>query len=144
MPTITNTIAIKANPDEVWRVLSDMPGTRYWLPGVVAADMAGDVRICRMADGEDVHEQISDVAPDRRSYRFEHLRVPLPVRQSGGSFAVTAGPDPGTATVTLTTTFEPLDPTGADQLTGMIHGVFQQSLESLRRFVEDALPWDAD
>lgn len=144
MPTITNTIDIKANPDDVWAVLSDMPATRHWLPGVVAAHMAGDVRICRMADAGEVHERISDIAPERRSYRFEHLRVPLPVRQSAGSFAVTAGPDPDTATVTLATTFEPLDPAGADQLTGMIHGAFQQSLESLRRFVEDKRPWDAD
>jgi len=30
-----------------------------------------------------------------------------------------------------------------DHLTDMIHGAFQQSLESLRRFVEDKLPWDA-
>jgi Domain of unknown function (DUF1905) len=51
-----------------------------------------------------------------------------------------AGPEPGSATVTLRTTFEPLDPTSADERTGMIQGAFQQSLESLRRFVEDSLP----
>jgi hypothetical protein len=56
---------------------------------------------------------------------------------------VSAGTGPHTAIVTLATTFEPLDPAGADQLTDMIHGAFQQSLESLRRFVEDELPWDA-
>jgi hypothetical protein len=65
------------------------------------------------------------------------------VHGSGGTFTVTAGPDPHTATVTLRTTFEPLDPSGADELTGMIQGAFQQSLESLRRYVEDKLPWDA-
>jgi hypothetical protein len=32
-------------------VLADMPATRQWLPGVVAARMDGDVRICEMADG---------------------------------------------------------------------------------------------
>jgi hypothetical protein len=143
MPTITNIIDIKAGPDDVWAVLADLPATRHWLPGVVTAAMSGDVRVCQMADGQEVHEKISDVSPERRSYRFEHLRVPLPVRQSGGTFAVTAGPDPYTATVTLATTFEPLDPNGADQLTGMIHGAFQQSLESSHRFVEDKLPWDA-
>jgi hypothetical protein len=46
-------------------------------------------------------------------------QVRLPVRTSGGTFTVTAGPDPDTATVTLTSTFEPLDPTGVDQLTDM-------------------------
>jgi uncharacterized protein YndB with AHSA1/START domain len=143
MPTITNIIDIKASPDDVWAVLADMPATRHWLPGVVAACMDGDVRVCQMADGRQVHEKISDISPDRRTYRFEHLRVPLPVRQSGGTFTVTAGPDPGSASVTLTTILEPLDPTSADQVTDMIHSAFQQSLESLRRYVEDKLPWDA-
>lgn len=62
------------------------------------------------------------------------------MRQSGGSLTVAPGPDPHTATVTLRTTFEPIDPTGTDQLTAMIHEAFPQSVESLRRFVEDRLP----
>jgi hypothetical protein len=96
-----------------------------------------------MADGQEVHEKISDILADRRSYRFEHLRVPSPVRQSGGTFTVTEGPNPDTATATLTTTFKPLDPAGKDQLTDMIHGAFQKSLDSLRRYMEDKLTWDA-
>jgi uncharacterized protein YndB with AHSA1/START domain len=143
MPTITNAIDITAAPDDVWAVLADMPATRQWLPGVVAARMDGDVRVCQMADGQQVHEKISDISPENRSFRFEHLRVPLPVQRSGGIFTVTAGSAPDTATVTLRTTFEPLDPTGAGELTGMIRGAFQQSLESLRRFVEEKRPWDA-
>ena len=56
---------------------------------------------------------------------------------------MTAGPDPHTATITVRTTFEPLDPTDVDQLTEIVHRAFQQSLESLRRFVEDNILWDA-
>jgi hypothetical protein len=48
-----------------------------------------------------------------------------------------------TATVTVRTTFEPIDPTGIDQLSDIVHSAFQQSLESLRRFVEVNIPWDA-
>jgi uncharacterized protein YndB with AHSA1/START domain len=109
MPTITTTIDIKSTPDDVWAVLSDMPATRQWLPGVVAARMAGDIRVCQMADGQQVHETISDISAEQRSFRFEHIQVPLPVRRSGGTFTVTAGSDPQTTTVTLRTTFEPLD-----------------------------------
>jgi uncharacterized protein YndB with AHSA1/START domain len=143
MPTITNTVTIKANPDDVWAALADMPATRRWLPGVTASHMDGDIRVCRMADGQEIHERICEISADTRSYRFEHVRVPLPVRQSGGTFTVTDGPGMDAATVTLTTTFEPLDPTGADQLTDMIHGAFQRSLQSLRRYVEDDQLWDA-
>jgi hypothetical protein len=110
------------------------------------ADTHGRIRVCPPSptpspSGPANHERISDISPDQRSYRFQHLRVPLPVRQSAGTFTVTTGPDADTATVTLTTTFEPIDPTGATQLADMVHGAFQQSLESLRRFIEDDLPW---
>src|SRR5262245_7798417 len=108
--TVTNTVDINADPDDVWAVLADLPATRWWLPGVVAARVDGDLRVCALADGQEVHERITDISPERRGYRFEHLRVPLPVRRSGGTFHVTAGGAPGTATVTLRTTFDPLDP----------------------------------
>ena len=64
MPTIRNTVTINATPDEVWAVLSDMPATRQWLPGVVAARMDGDLRVCTMADGQEVHVTMAtDVTP---------------------------------------------------------------------------------
>ena len=141
--TVTNTVEINAGPDDVWAVLADLPATRMWLPGVVSARMDDDLRICTTADGQEIHERISDISPEDRSYRFHHVLVPLPVQHSGGTFTVTAGTMPGTATVTLQTTFEPLDPAGVDELTIMIRDAFQQSLESLRRYVEEKATWDA-
>jgi uncharacterized protein YndB with AHSA1/START domain len=143
MPTIRNTVTINATPEEVWAVLSDMPATRQWLPGVVAARMDGDLRVCTMADGQEVHERISAVSDDARSFRFDHVRVPLPVRESGGTFTVIGGAAAGTTMVVLETTFEPLDPGGADELAAGVRGAFQQSLDSLRTFVEDKVAWDA-
>lgn len=143
MPTIRNTVTINATPEEVWAVLSDMPATRQWLPGVVAARMDGDLRVCTMADGQEVHERISHVSDDGRSFRFDHVRVPLPVRESGGAFTVTAGVAPATSDVDLETTFEPLDPSSVDQLTVGVQGAFQHSLDSLRTYVEEKVAWDA-
>lgn len=143
MPTIRNTVTINATPEEVWAVLSDMPATRQWLPGVVAARMDGDLRVCTMADGQEVHERISDVSDDARRFRFAHIRVPLPVRDSGGTFTVTAGTTAATSDVDLETTFEPLDPTSADQLAAGVRVAFQQSLDSLRAYVEEKVAWDA-
>jgi uncharacterized protein YndB with AHSA1/START domain len=141
--TVTNTVEINAGPDEVWAVLADLPATRMWLPGVVSARMDGDLRVCTTGDGQEIHERISDLSAEDRSYRFQHVRVPMPVRASGGIFTVTPGTDPGTSLVTLETTFEPLDPAGVDEVTGMIRGAFGQSLESLRRYVEEKVTWDA-
>ena len=101
--TVTNIVDIAAEPDVVWAVLADLPATPWWLPGVVAARVDGDVRVCSMADGQEIHERIGDVSPERRSYRFEHLRVPLPVQQSHGTFTVSAGPVAGTSRVVLQT-----------------------------------------
>jgi uncharacterized protein YndB with AHSA1/START domain len=139
---IVNTVDIKATANDVWQVLGDLAATRQWLPGVVAARVEGDLRVCTMADGQEVHEEISDYDAGRRSFRFRHLRVGLPVRDSGGTFVVSPGPA-GASTVTLTTTFEPSDPASADQVSAMIEGAFGASLESLRRFVEEKLAWDA-
>lgn len=141
--TVINTVDISADPDDVWAVLADLPATRSWLPGVVAARVDGDVRVCTMADGQEIREQISDLSAERRSYRFEHLRVPLPVERSGGTFTVTPGAAAGTTTVTLRTTFDPLDPIAAHDVGEMIRQAFGQSLESLRRYVEDKVAWDA-
>jgi uncharacterized protein YndB with AHSA1/START domain len=143
MPTIRNTVTINATPDQVWAVLSDMPATRQWLPGVVAARMDGDLRVCTMADGQEVRERISAMSDDARSFRFDHVRVPLPVRESGGTFTVIRGAVAGTTKVVLETTFEPLDPDGVDELAAGVRGAFQQSLDSLRTFVEDKVAWDA-
>jgi len=143
VPTVTNVIEISASPEAVWAVLADLPATRHWLPGVIRAHVDGDVRVCQMADGQEVHERITDVSADHRRYRFEHLRVPLPVRQSSGTFAVTPSATPDTAVVTLTTSFEPLDPTGIEQLADIIERAYQRSLESLRRYLETKQPWDA-
>lgn len=63
MPTITNTIDIKASPDHVWAVLTDFVGTHKWCPGVIAARIDGAMRVCTMADGQEIHEQISDIRP---------------------------------------------------------------------------------
>ncbi len=141
--TVTNVVDIAAEPDDVWAVLADLPGTRWWLPGVVAARVDGDVRVCSMADGQEIHERISDVSPERRGYRFEHLRVPLPVQRSHGDFTVSAGPVAGTSRVVLQISFVPLDPTAGEELSGVIQGAFGQSLQSLRRYVEEKVAWDA-
>lgn len=143
MPTIRATVTVNATPEKVWTVLSDMPATRQWLPGVVAARMDDDLRVCTMVDGQEVHERISDVSDERRSFRFDHVRVPLPVERSGGTFTVNPADASGTAVVVLETLFEPLDPASVDHLTAGIRDAFQQSLESLRTYIEEKTAWDA-
>jgi uncharacterized protein YndB with AHSA1/START domain len=140
MPHLTNTIEIKASPEAVWAVLGDLTATPRWLPGTVAARIDGDTRVCVMDDGSQVQEQISDYSTDDRTYAWRHLQVPLPVRDSHGTYTVRSA-DTGNATVTLHTRFDPLDPAATAEITAMIEGAFQRSLEALRRFVEQGVRW---
>jgi uncharacterized protein YndB with AHSA1/START domain len=139
MPTISTSVTIDAAPEDVRAVLSDLTATRLWLPGVVEARMDGDVRICRMADGQEVRERILEMSEDR--LRFEHVRVALPVRDSSGMFTVEPA-DAGTSVV-LELTFEPLDPTMADQLAAGVREAFGQALQSLRIYIQEKTTWDA-
>jgi len=139
---LTNTIEIDASPQAVWAVLGDLAATPNWLPGTVSARVDGQTRICVMADGSEVHERISGYSTDDRTYHWRHLRVPLPVRESQGTFTVTAS-DAGSSTVTLDTQFVPLDPTSDIEPAKMIDGAFRESLEALRRYIENGVRWNA-
>jgi uncharacterized protein YndB with AHSA1/START domain len=137
MPDITNVIEIDAEPAKVWAVLGDLEATPDWLPGTVSARVDGPIRICVMADGSEVREQIDGYSADDRTFHWRHLQVPLPVRDSHGTFTVVGG-GAGSSTVILRTHFEPLD----EAASTMIEGAFQQSLEALRRFVEQGVRWN--
>ena len=141
MPHISTTVEIDATPEAVWAVLGDLTATPDWLPGVVSASFEGSTRICILADGTQIHEQISGHNNRQRSYHFRHLRTPLPVHNLHGSFTVAADAA-GNSLVTLDTNFQPADPAPAE-LTDMIQNAFGQSLASLRRWIEKHQPWNS-
>jgi len=128
MPTITKTITVSASPDEAWRVLGDLEALD-WIPGLASAQVTDGTRVCTMADGSIVREDITEYAPERRTYSYQHTETPLPVSDSRGSFIVE--PDGPGAKVTWEARFEPLDASGAAELTRMLDGVNDQVMESL-------------
>jgi Polyketide cyclase / dehydrase and lipid transport len=94
-----------------------------------------------MADGTEVHERVT--THSGHELRFEHVRVPLPVRASAGTFLVHPVEDGDRAEVVLDLTFEPLDPAQVQQISAGVRAAFQQSLDSLRIYVEEKTAWDA-
>jgi uncharacterized protein YndB with AHSA1/START domain len=141
MVDLHKSVAIDAPPDAVWAVLGDLAATTEWLPGTVAAWMEGSTRICTTADGLEIREEISGYAPETYSYRYRHLAVPLPVKSSSGSFRVE--PRDGGARVLLDVQFEALEHADEAQIGQLFGGALQQSLESLKRRVEQGKRWDA-
>jgi uncharacterized protein YndB with AHSA1/START domain len=142
MTSLRNTISIDASPERVWEVLGDLAATPEWLPGTVAAEVEGSTRVCTMADGSEVREEISDYSSERRTFRYRHLQVPLPVKDSSGTFSVEPAGEGG-AVVALESEFEPLDPATEPDVRAMFDGALKQSLASLRRRVEQGARWDA-
>lgn len=142
MSHFRKTISIGASPEAVWDVLGALAATSEWLPGTVGARMDGMIRICETADGGEIHEEISDYSAERRTYRYRHLQVPLPVKNSTGKFAVEAGASGG-AFVVLDVDFDALDPAMEVPIEQMFGGALDQALESLRRRVEQGVRWQA-
>ena len=142
MAYLRKTITIEASPETVWAVLGDLAATREWLPGTIDARMEGPIRICDTADGNEIREEITDYSPGRRTYRYRHIQVPLPVKSSTGKFAVEAGSSGG-AVVVLESEFDALDPAMESQIERMFGGALEQALESLRRRVEQGVSWQA-
>lgn len=133
---IQSRIKIEASPDQVWAVLGDLARAPEYVPGVVAAKVEGNQRLCLDAHGNEIREEINNYSEIQRSYTFKHLQVPLPVKKSQGKFTVEAE---GTASVVvLEWEFEPLDPTQEAELAPMLDGAAKMTLENLRQRVEAA------
>jgi uncharacterized protein YndB with AHSA1/START domain len=124
MVRVRKSVAIDAPPEAVWVVLGDLAATSEWLPGTAAARMEGSTRICTTADGFEIREEISDYAPDTRSYRYRHLAIPVPVKNSSGSFTIE--PQDGGAQVLLEAQFEALDSGQEEQVGPMFEGALEQ------------------
>lgn len=86
--------------------------------------------------------EISEYSPERRTYRYRHLQVPLPVANSTGKFSVQAGTSGG-AVVVLEADFDALDPALEAEIERMFGGGLDHALESLRRRVEQGISWQA-
>jgi hypothetical protein len=104
--------------------------------------MEGSTRICTTADGFDIREEISAYEPEQRSFRYQHLQVPMPVENSAGSFVVEPEQNDGSVVV-LESSFEVADGAQEGEVGQMIEGAYQQALESLKRRVEQGVRWDA-
>jgi carbon monoxide dehydrogenase subunit G len=134
MPTLRNEQRIDATPDAVWGVLGDLESPPEWIPGVTEASIAGDDRLCRTADGEEIRERIHAYDAARHTWSYEQSVVPLPITGSSGT--LTVEPDGEGSRVEWEARFEVADGADEAQLVPMIDGYYRQTLEQLRRRVE--------
>jgi carbon monoxide dehydrogenase subunit G len=134
MSKLHNTVRINASPDAVWKVLGDLAATHQWIPGIASARVEGSERVCVTADGFEIHETISDYDPRARAFSYRQKRVPIPVQNSRGRFAVEA--DGTGAVVVWEAEFEVLDAAKSAEVTTMVDGYYKQTLASLQKKIE--------
>ena len=135
MTNIEERITIAASPERTWGILADPVAAASYVPGIKAARMEGNTRICTMADGAEIRERIFDIAPAARSYRYEHTSTPMPVRLSRGRFHV-ASDGNGGSIVSIDAELEASDPAMETGLVNMMRGGLQATLANIKRLAE--------
>lgn len=105
-----------------------------WIPGVVSVAVDGHQRVCTFEDGHTQTEQILDSSTTDRSFRYRIDGAPLPVTDNAGSFAVR--PAKEASLVTWESSFEPVDPAAAEQLSGMWEPFLPLVLANLKSLIE--------
>jgi Polyketide cyclase / dehydrase and lipid transport len=138
MPRIINTLDLAVDAGQAWRVVGDLADAANWVPGVVAARLDGDLRICMTADGSEIRERISELSNEDMSYRYEHLATPAPVLGSRGTLRVR--PNDVGCRVEWEAEFTPVDPAHADEITAAMVAAFEAAAASLRHRIESGSP----
>jgi carbon monoxide dehydrogenase subunit G len=127
---LRNEIRVDATPDEAWAVVGDLAAADRWVPGVVSARVDGATRVCTLADGSHIREEISGYSPERRRYSYAHTQHPMPLERSTGTLSVV--PDGGGSRVVWDATVEVADPA----LATMLETGFRDAIQSLAARLE--------
>jgi polyketide cyclase/dehydrase/lipid transport protein len=94
---------IEAPVEQVWQVVRDFNGLPSWHPGIEAseiedggrADAVGCVRHLTLADGSAVRERLMSLDDVDRSYTYEFVTSPFPVRSYRSTIRVAPITDTG-------------------------------------------------
>lgn len=91
---VTETRLIGATPDAVWKIGGDTANVAEWIPSLEKSHQEGDLRYATFAgDGGEAIERIVEHDDERRSYTYEYVSGPLPLRRYRSTFTVNDHPD---------------------------------------------------
>jgi hypothetical protein len=133
-------IRVDVSPEAAWAVVGDLAAADRWVPGVVRARVDGAARVCTLADGSEIHEEISGYSAEQRRYSYAHTRHPMPLERSTGTLSVV--PDGDGSRVVWDATVDVADPAMATRL----GSGFREALQSLAAVLKlrspdgDAMP----
>lgn len=107
MQTASSTRIVRADPETVWGLVSDVRTVQRYNPTVASVDVLGDAtsgvgasRRCNFVDGTDVREVVVAADP-RERLRLELSEFSLPMKRLESEIQLSPGPEDGTTEVTF-------------------------------------------
>jgi carbon monoxide dehydrogenase subunit G len=131
MPDWELSVRVDAPAEEVWAIVGDLASVPRWTPKYVAAEVEGDRRTLRSAEGAVLVERIIEHDDARRTYTYGVLSG-APVREHRASFEVVA--EGAGSRVSWRTSAEPADPSA--DLEGRLRPTQTEALARMRELVE--------
>lgn len=134
MAHVHEEIEINASPDEIWPLAGDPGRIADWLPALSSSRAEGSARECTMVNGAELKERILEHSDEQRSYSYEIVEAPVPLRCYTSRLSV-HGHD-GHTHVVWDADFEPEDAEQEGELVEMFTQTYREGLESLRERFE--------
>ena len=140
MPRPYSSVVVPAPADEVWDVVRDFNGLPGWHPAISRSDIEdgrdagalGCVRHLTLADGGVMREKLVDLDDADRSYSYDSLADPHPVRNYRATIRVRPVTETGQTFVEWSSFFEADADRAADLDQTYARDVYSAGLVGLR------------
>ena len=119
----------KSTADHIWSLVGDPQKLANWHPAISSSPVSHNSRICTLADGGVVKEEITAHDPLARSYSYRTIESPLPMSDYISTIRVEPTHSGG-AQVVWEAQFEPVGIELA-QLEDLLGGLYNAGLEAL-------------
>ncbi|TDD41427.1 SRPBCC family protein [Saccharopolyspora elongata] len=134
---------VEASAEQVWQVVRDFDGLPQWHPAIErseiegggVADAVGCVRHLTLPDGGVVRERLVSLDDVERSYTYDFVESPFPVRSYRSTIRVAPITDTGHSFVEWYSHWD-ADAADEEQMDKTFaHGVYRTGLNGLREFL---------
>ncbi len=129
MHTVSVSTHISATPERVWSAIGDPGAISEWHPVVSKSSLDGTRRLCTLADGALIDEQIDEIDEANRSYTYRIVESPLPLSEYLATLRVVDAE--GGCSVEWASGFEVTADSPEDTI-AVIKGVYDAGLTALR------------
>lgn len=134
MAHIHETIEVDADPQQVWAIAGDPGRIADWVPALSSSREEAGQRECTMTNGAELKERILEHSDEERSYTYEIIEAPVPLRSYRSRLSV-HGHD-SHSHVDWEADFEPEQPEQEAELVEAFTQTYREGLESLRSRLE--------